>query len=337
MYKVAVWGTGSMGKGIIELVLKKKNLQLVGVLARRKEKEGMDVGEFLGFDKKMGIAIDTCAESFFNREKPDILLHATCSRTREAFPEIENALNHGVNVITLAEEMSFPWYKEPELANKLDQLAKSKGLKILGTGVNPGFVLDLLLITLTGVCHEVKKVHGKRVNDLSPYGPSVMSTQGVGTTLEEFNRGLVDGSIVGHFGFPESICLISKALDWKIDKIEEEREPIISKVYRETAHVKIQPGMVAGCRHIARGYVNGEVKIYLEHPQQVHPHLEGVETGDYLMIEGTPSINFINKPEIPGGIATIALAVNMIPSVIKGSPGILTMPDLPAPYALPNK
>ncbi len=332
--KVAVWGTGAMGRGIIELVQSKDNLQLVGVIARRSEKEGMDVGEALGLKEKVGVKIETNAGEMFKREKPDILLHATCSRTSEAFPEIMIALEEGVNIITIAEEMAFPWYKEPELSLKLDNYTREKGLRILGTGVNPGYILDLLIITLTGASHSIKSIHAKRVNDLSPFGPSVMKTQGVGTTIDEFNRGLYDGTVAGHFGFPESISMISRALGWKIDRIVQEREPIISSVYRETPYVKVQPGMVAGCKHIARGYVGGEVKIYLEHPQQIHPHLEGVETGDYIQIDGVPPVNFVNKPEFPGGLATIALAVNMVPLVLNAPSGLLTMADLPVPRLL---
>jgi len=102
-----------------------------------------------------------------------------------------------------------------------------------------------------------------------------METQGVGTTVEDFNAGLKCGKIVGHIGFPESINLIAKALNWEIKEVKEFREPIISNVYRETPVVKVQPGMVAGCKHIGIGYdKNGNEKIKLIHPQQIHPHLE---------------------------------------------------------------
>jgi 4-hydroxy-tetrahydrodipicolinate reductase len=96
----------------------------------------------------------------------------------------------------------------------------------------------------------------------------------------------------------------------------------------------VQPGMVAGCRHIGIGYVNNKPKITLIHPQQIHPHLENVQTGDYIKIDGNPSINMSNVPELPGGKGTIAVAVNMIPHVIKAEPGLKTMLDLPVPSAL---
>ena len=87
--------------------------------------------------------------------------------------------------------------------------------------------------------------------------------------------------------------------------------------------------MVAGCRHVARGFANGKELILLEHPQQIHPHLEDIKTGDYITIQGTPTIKFSDEQEIPGGIGTMAAAVNMIPQVVSATPGLKTMADLP--------
>jgi len=125
--------------------------------------------------------------------------------------------------------------------------------------------------------------------------------------------------------------MIARALGWNITKIEEERKPIISNVYRETPVVKVEPGMVAGCNHSAKAYVGDKCVIELYHPQQIHPHLEGVETGDYIEIYGDININLSIKPEIPGGKATIAIATNMIPIVIGAQPGLKCMADLPVP------
>ncbi len=74
----------------------------------------------------------------------------------------------------------------------------------------------------------------------------------------------------------------------------------------------------------------------LRHPQQVHPHLEGVETGDSIEIAGTPHVHLAGRPEINGGTGTAALAVNMIPRVMDAAPGLYCMADLPVPAALPG-
>jgi 4-hydroxy-tetrahydrodipicolinate reductase len=230
--------------------------------------------------------------------------------------------------------MADPEAQNPALAAEIDALAKENGVSVLGTGVNPGFVLDLLIVTLTGGCHSVERVEASRVNDLSPYGPTVMKSQGVGTTPEEFQAGVADGSIVGHVGFPESIHMISEALGLGIDHIEQTRTPIISSVYRETPFVKVAPGMVAGCAQTGIGYRGDLEVIRLVHPQQIHPHLEKQATGDYIHVYGKPEVHMSIQPEIAGGIATIGIAVNMIPHVVAATPGLKRMIDLPAPAAL---
>jgi len=213
-------------------------------------------------------------------------------------------------------------------------MCKKNNVTVLGTGVNPGFVLDLLVVVLTGGNHTVERIEASRVNDLSPYGPTVMKSQGVGITPAAFKAGVENGSIVGHVGFPESIHMISDALGLGVDRIVQTREPIISNVDRETPHVKILPGMVAGCAHTGIGYNGDKEVIRLVHPQQIHPQVEGQETGDYIHIYGKPEIHMAVKPEIAGGIATMGLAVNMIPHVVAATPGLKRMIDLPAPAAL---
>ena len=331
--KVIVLGTGAMGSGMAKMILEKEGMEIAGVYASRAAKHGKDIGEVLELDKKLGIKVSNDLDEVLGQEA-DIVIQATTSFTKEAFPQIEKAIKAGKNVISIAEEMSYPGIGNPELADNMNKLALETNVTVLGTGINPGFVLDSLIIMLTGACQNVTKIKAARINDLSPFGATVMKTQGVGTTVEEFSRGIEEGNIVGHIGFPESITLIAEALGWELDEITQTREPIISKIYRETPHVKVEPGMVAGCKHIGYGFKNGEAIITLEHPQQIHPGLENVETGDYIWIEGTPNINMAIKPEIPGGIGTIATAVNMIPHVINAAPGLVSMKDLPVPRAI---
>lgn len=264
----------------------------------------------------------------------DIVILATTSWTNEQLPDLRKIIRAGINCISIAEEMSDPDAQNPDVGKEIDVLAKEFGVSVLGTGVNPGYVLDLLVVTLTGGNHSVERIEASRVNDLSPYGPTVMKTQGVGSTPEEFRTGVADGSIVGHVGFPESIHMISEALGLGVDRIEESREPIISKVYRETPHVKVEPGMVAGCAHIGIGYRGDQEIVKLIHPQQIHPHLEDQDTGDYINIYGKPEIHMAIKPEIAGGVATMGIAVNMIPHVVAATPGLKRMIDLPVPAAL---
>lgn len=333
MYRVALWGFGAMGSGIARSILSKYELKLVGVHDMRREYIGKDVGELLGLEKADVKVYDNPMD-MIDETNPDLVVIATHSFVEVVKEQILSVIKKNVNVVTIAEEMSHPFFTHPDAAEEIDNLARRHGVTVLGTGVNPGFVLDTLIIALTGAALNVKKIKAARINDLSPFGPTVMETQGVGTTVEEFEKGIKDGTIVGHIGFEQSIYMIAEAMGWNIDRIEQTREPIVSNVSRETKYVKVEPGMVAGCRHIAKAYMNDELLIELEHPQQVLPELEEVDTGDYIWVEGNPDLSLAIKPEIPGGKGTMAVATNMIPAVIEGPEGLLTMADLPVPRAL---
>jgi len=336
LIRVVVLGTGQMGSGIARLILQKPALQLVGACARRAERDGIDLGRAIGLDRVLGIPIKIDLTALIEQTQPHIAIQATSSTLENAWEELNTLIEHGVNVISIAEEMAYPAAKSRSKAEQLQQLAVNHGVSVLGTGINPGFVLDLLIITLTGVCAEVESITARRVNDLSPYGPTVLSGQGVGLAPEAFEQGLRDGTVVGHIGFDQSLRMIADALGWELERIEQTREPIISKVRRQTPFVAVEPGQVAGCLHSAKAYRQGRAVISLIHPQQIHPHLEGVETGDSIDIKGAPDLHLEGRPEIPGGQATEALAVNMIPQVLQAAPGLYCMADLPVPSAMPG-
>ncbi len=337
--RVVQWGLGAMGSGMVKLMLEKANIEIVGAIAHRSDKVGQDLSNVLGLEQETGVIVtaESDASATLSSSRADILLHATCSTTIDAFPQIRAAITAGLNVISIAEELAYPHVQQPKLAQELDELACKYGVTLLGTGINPGFILDSLIIALTGVSCSINRIKARRVNDLSPFGPAVMRTQGVGTTVEEFAQGIADGSIVGHIGFPESITMIADSIGWKLDEIKQSRNPIISQVERKTPYVEVKPGMVAGCHHIGYGIIDNEAVIVLEHPQQIHPHLAEIKTGDYIEIEGTPPINLTIEPEIPGGLGTIAIAVNMIPAVIAAPAGLVSMRDLPLPTMLAKR
>ncbi len=261
---------------------------------------------------------------------------SVCNRLiyRAAFPRLKQVLEKKINVISTAEEMSYPQAQNPELAAELDRIAQENGVTVLGTGINPGLIMDLLVVCLTGCMTNVEHIEAKRVNSLSPFGPAVMEEQGVGITMQEFEEGVKSGHLAGHVGFAESVRMIGDALGWEVDRFEQQMKPIITTVDRKSPYGFAAAGNVAGVNMTGQGYVNGEVRIDMIHPQQIEPEMEGTQTGDYIKIQGTPEVNMSIKPEVEGGLGTIAMCVNMIPQVINSEPGLKSMIDLPVPRAI---
>lgn len=335
--RVAIWGFGAMGSGMARMLLNKKGVDIVGICCRNPTRVGHDMYEYLGLDRggKKEIIINNNIDEVVKKGECDVCLCCTDSFVKNAFDKIKTILLKGVNVISIAEEMAYPKAQNEDLFKELDKIAKENNVTVLGTGINPGLMMDLLVVMLTGAMSEVTHIKAERVNSLSPFGKAVMIEQGIGLTESEFLSKMKEGHLSGHVGFHESIEMITDAIGWKLDKpIRQEQAPIKSDVYRETPYIKVEAGNVAGCSMKGFGTVEGEEKIEMIHPQQVEPHLGGTNTGDYITLKGVPNINMKINPEVDGGIGTIAMAVNMIPHVINGRKGVKTMLDLPVPRAI---
>lgn len=335
--RIVIWGFGAMGSGIARMILEKQGLEITGVLDTWDELVGKNIYDRLDLDPqgRDPVYISNQPDEVISKDQCDLVVLATDSFTAKAFPKLKFCVERGVNVVTTAEEMAWPWAQEPELSADLDRLARKHKVSILGTGVNPGFILDLLVVCLTGACEHVDSIEAARINDLSPFGKAVMEEQGVGMDVEAFNQLNAAGKLSGHVGFPESVGIITQALGWQVEKFEQTKDPIVSQVERKASHFDVKPGKVAGVRQQCFAYgEDGKQLIHLDHPQQVYPELEGTETGDYITIHtGSYDMNLRIKPETPGGIGTIAMIVNMIPAVINAEPGLLNLLDLPIPRA----
>jgi 4-hydroxy-tetrahydrodipicolinate reductase len=333
--KVAVWGFGAMGQGIVEALMTKKGIEITGICDINPALVGKGMFEALGKESNQDdVIITTSIEEAVNSKNCDVCILATDSFTAKAFPKLETLLKKGVNVITTAEEMAYPKASEPELTAQLDEIAKANGVSVLGTGINPGLVMDLLALCLSGAMTDVTKVTCKRVNSLSPFGETVMEEQGVGITVEEFDKGVAEGTLAGHVGFAESIGMIADGLGLEVDGFTQQMKPIVTTVDRKSPYGFAAAGHLAGVNMTGQGMKDGEVIIDMIHPQQIEPEMENTHTGDYITLEGSPAIEMSITPEINGGIGTIAMCINCIPQVINAESGVITMLDIPVPRAI---
>lgn len=335
--EVLIWGLGAMGGGMADMLLDKQGVEITGVCDLHPERAGKSLFEILERSRNghPEVIVEDDIDRLLERVNADICLLATDSFTANSMPKMQKLMEHGLNIVSTAEEMAYPQAQNPDLAVQIDELARKHGVTVLGTGINPGLIMDLLVVLLSGVCRDVDTIRAERVNSLSPFGPAVMEEQGVGRSPEAFAAGIEDGSLAGHVGFPESVGMITDGIGWKLDgPVSQTQEAIVSSIPRSTQYISIQAGDVAGCDQRGVGYIGGKPKVNMIHPQQIEPELEDTHTGDYITITGTPDVNMSIKPEVPGGIGTIAMCVNMIPQVINANPGLKTMLDLPVPRAI---
>jgi len=316
--RLVLYGVGAIGSRIAEFLLEKEGVEIVGAIDVAKEKVGKDLGDVLALDRQLGVAVSDDPDTVLSKVKADIVVHTTTSFLKQAYPQIAKAIQHGVNLVSTCEELSYPYTKEPELAKKLDELAKKHGVTVLGTGINPGFLMDTLIIALTGICQKVETIKVTRVVNAAKRRATFQKKIGAGLTIEDFSEKMKKKVITGHVGLEESISMTASALGWKLDKIEVDTQPVEAK-----------SGQVAGLKQLGRGIRKGRDVITLD----LKAYVGADEEYDSIIIEGVPSIHAKISPGIHGDLATVAMVVNSIPKVINAEPGLVTMKDLPVPSA----
>ncbi len=329
--KVVGYGVGAIGSQIARFIIEgKEGLEYVGAIDVDPGKAGRDVGEVVGLGRNIGVAVSSDAGKVLSEAEPDIVVHATKSYLRDVFPQIVEIVGYGVNVISTCEELSYPYIVDEELARRLDMEAKRHGVTVLGTGVNPGFLMDLRPIMLTGPCLKVDRIRVIRRLDAGTRRTSFQRKIGAGLSVGEFMRAIRSGSISGHVGLEQSIAMIASAIGWDLDRIEvEPAEPVVLDKAVSSGYTTVEPGRVAGLRQSAKGYMGGVAVIELEFVA----YIGAEEEYDLVEIDGLPEIKAKIAPCIHGDYGTVAMIVNMIPKVINAPPGLVTMKDLPPPCA----
>lgn len=316
------YGLGPVGSQIARLGLK-RGLRYVGAVDKDPAKAGQDMGAVIGLGEKMGVTVTADPAALLARTGKVVVLHTTGSSLKAVLPQLTELLKAGCSIVSTCEELSYPFRENPEEAALLDRVAREYGGRLLGTGVNPGFVMDILPLCLTTAAMAVTSVRVERVVDASKRRQPLQKKVGVGLSPEEFNAGVREGWIK-HVGLPESIAMIAAGLGWPLDRIEESIEPVISPVRLTSSYVPVEQGMVAGIHQVARGFVKGSgEKVTLDLTMVLDG--QGV---DRAIIDGEPPLTMEIKGGLPGDLVTASVVVNAIQGLASLEPGLHTMLDL---------
>lgn len=324
--KVAQFGLGPIGLETLKLAATKPWAQIVGAVDIAPEKLGQDLAQLTGIKALRGKRVYASLEELLKHARPDIIFHTAVSKFKAAYAQIEPMARRGISVVSSCEELLYPPLRDPKLAKALDRVCKRSGARVIGTGVNPGFVMDLLPLCLTGVSCTVQAVHIQRVVNASTRREPLQRKIGSGMPPAEFRR-LFKAGKAGHAGLKDSLALVAHCLGWKVTDIVETGGPVIAKRPIRTRYFQVKKGQTCGLHQYAEAKRDGKVcltldlKMYLDAP---NPH-------DAVQIEGQPPLNMVLPGGVAGDQATVAALVNTAPRLLKAAPGLLLMTDLPAP------
>lgn len=324
--RVVQIGVGSLGSRIVKHISRKRSgIEYVGAIDIRPDIVGKDLGMVTNLNEKMGVKISDDPAKVFTTTNPHIAIHATTSFFKEAFPQIKLPIEHGINVVSTCEQLSYPELTDAKLARKVDEIAKENNATVLGTGINPGFLMDVRPFLLSGACTEVNKIEITRKMNASPRRRPFQEKIGVTLTPEEFEKAIEQEEITGHMGLKESIALIADSLGWDLESIQKGKvKPVKAKKKNSSKFFTVAPGEVKGIDQKAYGLKNGDKKIVLHFTA----FLNADPSYDEVKIEGIPDVNARISPCWHGDYGTVGIVVNLIPTVIKERSGLLKMNNI---------
>jgi 2,4-diaminopentanoate dehydrogenase len=325
------YGVGPIGASIVRLMREKQAIEISGAIDTDPAKAGRDLGEVVGApDAPWGVKISADPKEVLE-QAADVVIHSTSSSLTKVMDQLLACLEAESCVVSTCEELSYPYRKYPEAAAKLDATAKDWGVALVGTGVNPGFVMDKLVVTLAAVSQQIDHAKAVRVVDASTRRLPLQKKIGAGMSVDEF-RQQVNAGVIKHVGLPESVAMVADSLNLPVDNISESIEPVIAKEPIRTEFLSVERGQAAGVHQIARGTAGGKELVYLE----LQMYVGAKDPHDTVELQGRPNISLVIPGGSHGDIATASVVVNSIPVILDAPAGLRTARDLPIGFFSPS-
>ncbi len=326
-------GLGPIGLGAVRRMFEHPGVKVVGAVDPAPDKAGRTLSELFdnesvpGWTKEIIVSPTLDKALSAAEEKPMIVVHTTGSFLSNVSSQIIELVENKLNVISTTEELSYPWWHHPAEATEIDECARKNNVTVLGTGVNPGFVMDLFPIFISGVSASVDSVFVERIVDAGKRRGPLKKKVGAGITVDDFEKRKATGKF-GHIGLVESVAMIGAAYKWKLKKITDDLKPKVADSLYESTDVTVVPGNVLGIDQTAIGYdTEGRERISLH----LEMYVGAREPRDTVRLSGIPGMDVTVNDGTPGDIATVSAAINYIPLVIGARAGLKTAIELPPP------
>ena len=327
MINIIQVGIGALGKQVLQYAMEREGINVVGVVDLNPELTGKDIGIILG-DKEIGVTVSTSVDDAVKNssDSPEVAVLTTVSSIKKLIPQVQDAAKAGLQIVSTCEELSFPWEQHTEEAKEIDEICKDHNVACLGTGVNPGFLMDYLPSAFTSIHQRVDHITVERVQDASKRRIPFQKKIGAALSHEEFEAEKKKGTL-RHVGLPESVDLVAAAMGWELDANDETLDPVLAKQKITNGYKPIEEGSPAGVEQVGTGSVNGKEVIKLVFRAAV-----GEERSyDKIVVKGLPDLTTEIDGGLNGDVATCAITVNAIRSITKAQPGLRTMLDVPVP------
>ncbi len=322
-------GLGAIGVEISKLLAERDQIEIASAVDADPEKAGQDLGTLSGMPEPSGVPISNDLGRALSQSGAQVAILTTVSSLPAIQPLVMDCIQAGLNVLSTCEELSYPWLTQPELSREIDQQAQHKGVSVLGTGINPGFLMDLLPIALTGVCRQVEQITVQRIQDAANRRLPFQRKIGAGLSPRQFEERVREGTL-RHAGFTESMHMIAGRLGWTLDRTEDVVEPILAVERTQSGPLVIEAGQALGILQTGRGFQGKKEVLSLLFRAAIGQQ----DPADLIRITGSPSFEMVIPGGVHGDVGTCAITANAVPVVAAAAPGLRTMADVPVVSSL---
>jgi hypothetical protein len=341
-YKVFQWASGTVGRHAASAALERDDLELVGLHALSEAKVGQDLGAILG-RAEVGIATTGDIAAVLE-SSADVVIHAPLpslvygDNPQQDIEDICRLLAAGKNVITVVGYM-YPKVYGQALVERLEAACKEGSSSFHSTGMNPGWMGDLIPLTMSSMSRTIDCIHVLEISNFQGYpSPEIMfESMGFGSSPEEFERGGERRRTWLNGLFRESVQMVADGIGLELDEISTHMDIELATEDLQTAAGLVGKGTVAGQHWEWAGRTGGNKRIIHETVWRMHEAVapDWARGKHSVTIEGSPRMHIEFEPDYiaDGLLGTAMHAVNAIPYVCDAQPGIRTFLDLPWIFA----
>ncbi len=305
--EVILVGLGPIGIAVGEALVKKQ-IPIVGAVDLRPELAGRALNEVVAGASPLPIT--SSLPSGFQPGHCAIIL-TTTSKFSSVVPDLERAIAARLHAVSTCEEMALPDAAHAQAVHALDEKAKAAGVTLLGTGVNPGFVMDRLVLSLSGTQVQTDRVQVTRIVDAAKRRGPLRKKVGEGLSEAEW-RSLASQGRIGHVGLEQSARLVALGLGWIVDHYSESLDPVV------------RDGVCRGLKQIGRATVNGKELITLE----LQMYAGATDPGDHIILDGDPPIDAFLRGGVQGDRGTVGTVVRALERLERAPRGLVTVADV---------
>jgi hypothetical protein len=324
MMRVLHVGFGPLGQRVIADLYARRLGQVVAVVDISPEWQGRRLRDAVPgatHDVPVTASLD---DAIAGAGKIDAAVVTTSSDLARCAPTFGALLKAGLPVVSTCEELIFPWLRHAQLAQQLDALAKAHGGRLIGTGVNPGAMMDTIPVFVTAVCNKATSVEVHRIQDATTRRLPFQKKIGATLSPQAFAQG-VEAGWLRHVGLGESLHFVAHYLGLPFDRWEESIEPVLAQAPTSCGLGPIGAGCALGVRQVATGWRGTEPVIRMVFQAaigQSDPH-------DRVIVRGEPALDVVFKGGVHGDIATSAMTLNALQSLMAAPPGLHTSATVP--------